>query len=112
MEYLNRIELQGIIGQIRTRPMMDDRKVTNFSLCTECVESSPLSGMIIKETTWHNIVAWDGANTDPRIHSASKGTAVYVKGRLRMALYTGADGTERKYYEVLASEVKILEETE
>ena len=112
MEYLNRIELQGTIGHIRTSPMMGDKKVTNFSLCTECVEPSPLSGMIIKETTWLNVAAWDGPNIDSRIHSASKNTPVYVKGRLRMSLYTDNDGMEKKYYEVLASELKVLDETE
>jgi len=38
------------------------------------------------------------------------GVPVYVTGRLRTTRYTGADGTEKQIYEVLANRLRILEE--
>lgn len=109
MEYLNRIELRGKIGHVKTN-MISETKVTNFSLVTECMTQSNLTGIPTKETTWHQVTAWEGTQVDPRIHTANKNTPVYVKGRLRAVLYTGADGLERRLYEVMASELKILED--
>ncbi len=110
MEYLNRIELRGKIGHVKTN-MISETKVTNFSLVTVCETKSPLTGIPTMETTWHQITAWEGTQIDPKIHNANKNTPVYVKGRLRVALYTDAEGREQRYYEVLASELKVIDET-
>lgn len=110
MEYLNRIELRGKIGHVKTN-IIGEIKVTNFSLVTECMTQSNLTGIPTMETTWHQITAWEGTQIDPNIHNANKNTPVYVKGRLRVALYTDAEGREQRYYEVLASELKVIDET-
>lgn len=100
MDYINRIELQGVVGATRSN-VIGINSFQNFSLMTEYMfEKSDKS--IVCEATWHNIVAWNGK-------AVNKGDYVRVIGRLRQAKYTAADGTERVYYEVVASELKVIE---
>ena len=107
MEHINRIELQGRVGNVRTN-VVGETKVANFSLATDHLYKGR-DGSAISETTWHNIVAWSGRNM-PDLNRICKGTAVHVIGRVRANRYTSADGTERLFYEILAGKIKILEE--
>ena len=47
MEYLNRIELRGKIGHVKTN-IIGEIKVTNFSLVTECMTQSNLTGIPVE----------------------------------------------------------------
>lgn len=58
MENINRIELQGRVGTVRTN-LVNGIKVANFSLVTDHLYKTR-DGIAISETTWHNIVAWSG----------------------------------------------------
>lgn len=100
MEYINRIELQGVVGATRS-DVIGTSSVQSFSLMTEYMfENSDKS--IVCEATWHSIVAWNSK-------AVNKGDKVRVVGRLRQTKYTAADGTERIFCEVVASELKIIE---
>lgn len=107
MENINKIELQGFVGNVRTNEY-NGSKVANFSLATETIYKAR-DGSPISETTWHNIVAWEGKDIQ-NIDRIAKGKAVYVTGRLRTCRYTGTDGTEKQFYEVLAGKVRLIEE--
>ena len=101
MDYINKIELQGVVGATRSN-VIGTSSVQNFSLMTEYMfEKSDKS--VVCEATWHNIVAWNSK-------AVNKGDKVRVVGRLRQMKYTAADGTERVYYEVLASLVTTIKE--
>ena len=105
MEHINRIELQGRVGTIRTN-IVGGSKVANFSLVTDYLYKGR-DGAAISETTWHNIVAWAGKDM-PDLDSIVRGTALNVTGRLRTNRYTSADGTEKQFYEVLAYKVRMV----
>ena len=109
MEHINRIELQGHVGMVRTNEY-NGSKVANFSLATEIMYKLR-DGNAVSETTWHNIVAWESKEM-PDLQRIVKGTPVNVCGRLRSSKYTSADGTEKYFYEVLAQRVRILNEEE
>ncbi len=109
MEHINRIELQGHVGMVRTNEY-NGSKVANFSLATEIMYKLR-DGNAVSETTWHNIVAWESKEM-PDLQRIVKGTPVNVCGRLRSSKYTSADGTEKYFYEVLAQRVRILNEDE
>lgn len=109
MEHINRIELQGRIGNVRTN-IVGETKVANFSLVTEHLYKTR-DGGAVNETTWHYVVAWDGREM-PDLELLTKGRAVNVTGRLRASRYTAADGTEKQMYEVVAGKVRLLEEDE
>lgn len=109
MEHINRIELQGHVGMVRTNEY-NGSKVANFSLATEIMYKLR-DGNAVSETTWHNIVAWESKEM-PDLQRIVKGTPVNVCGRLRSSKYTSADGTEKYFYEILAQRVRILNEDE
>ena len=108
MEHINRIELQGRVGTIRTN-IVGNSKVANFSVVTEHLYKTR-DGNAVSETTWFNVAAWNSRDM-PDFDSISKGTPIYVSGRMRTSRYTSAEGVERQYYEILAYKVRIIEDT-
>lgn len=108
MDHINRIELQGRVGNVRMNEY-NGSKVVNFSLVTELFYKTRDGGPM-SETTWHNIVAWENREiTD--LHLIEKGAAVFVSGRLRSVKHTNQEGVEKTFYEVLASKLKFVNET-
>ena len=110
LEYIARmndiIELQGVVGVVRLQDVMD-RKVARFSLTTECMYKTSDCNLVA-ELTWHNVVAWEEAAGSCELSDIVKGSKVRVVGRLRQSRYTGINGEEKIYYEVLASMVSIV----
>lgn len=104
MDHINKIELLGLVGNVRTNEH-NGTKVANFSLATDILYKTRDGAM--SETTWHNVVAWEGKDT-PDVHKICKGMPVYVTGRLRSTKVTGTDGIEKTFYEVLANKIKVL----
>jgi single-strand DNA-binding protein len=107
MDHINRIELQGRVGNVRINEHNGTR-VANFSLATDLLYKTK-DGNAVSETTWHNVVAWESRDT-PNVHSICVGMPLNVIGRLRTSRYTTADGTEKIFYEVLASKIRVIEE--
>ena len=105
MDYINRIELQGRVGTVRTNTV-NGSMVANFSLATELLYKNR-DGSGVSETTWHNIVAWSGKDM-PDLSRITVGTSLNIVGRMRATKYTAADGNDKYFYEVLASKVRII----
>lgn len=101
-QHLNRIELKGNVGNIRISENAAG-KVARFSLATNYIYTNRENETVV-ETTWHNIVAWEGKNIRD-IERITKGEKVYVSGRLRMSRFTGNDGEDRQMYEVVAAKL-------
>lgn len=101
MEFLNKVELKGIVGKATTTITPNGGYITKFSLVTERTTESE-DGALVVETTWfqcttHNEIA------------ISKGDHAHVLGRLRIRKYTDQDGAERVIYEVVVDSVTILD---
>lgn len=109
MDHINRIELQGRVGTVRTN-IIGENMVANFSMVTEHLYKTR-DGGAVNETTWHQITAWEGRDM-PDLTAISKGTPLHVTGRLRTFRYTNAEGVEKQLYEVVASRIRILTEEE
>lgn len=107
MDHINRIELQGRVGTIRTN-FVGESMVANFSLVTEYLYKNR-EGDGVNETTWHQVTAWEGKDM-PDLGKITKGTALNVTGRLRSFKYKNAEGVERQLYEVVAYSIRILNE--
>lgn len=107
MEHINRIEIQGVVGAVRTQAIFG-QQVSNMSVMTQEVYKNK-EDMAIAETTWHNIVVWqDKSSAD--LSKVEKGSKVRAVGRLRQQKYTDANGMEKVYYEILVNEFRIIEE--
>ena len=104
MEFINRIELVGVVGMIR-KQTFSGRMVAKFSLVTEHSFKGK-EGSTVIETTWHNVVAWQ--NGDMPLDLIERGSQVCVQGRLRCRRYTSDSGEPRTSYEVVASNVNLL----
>lgn len=104
MEHLNRIELRGCIGSIKTFSV-GDTKVARFALATEYICRNR-QGEAVVEVTWHNVSAWQSNSIS--LEGLAQGAQVHVIGRIRTQRYTAADGSERTIYEVIAGEMEVL----
>ena len=109
MEHINRIEVQGRIGTVRTN-IIGETMVANFSLITEYLYKTR-DGGAVNETTWHQITAWESKDM-PDLSKLTKGMAVNVTGRLRTTKYTNAEGVEKFFYEIAANRIRVLTESE
>ena len=102
MEHINRIELQGRVGTIRTNTV-NGSLVANFSIATDNLYKNR-DGSGVSETTWHNVVAWSGKDM-PDLSQITVGMHLHVIGRMRSTKYTASDGTDRYFYEVMAQKI-------
>jgi len=109
MEQLNRVELRGNVGNIKLQTTKE-KKMIIFSLATNKAYNGK-DGSAVIETTWHNVVAFEGKEIHD-LDKISKGSRVYVCGRLRNQKFTGSDGVERSSYDVLANRLVLINETE
>ena len=108
MEHINRIELQGRVGTVRTNTF-NGTLVANFSLATDFLYKNR-DGSGVSETTWHNVVAWSRKGM-PDFEKIRKGTFLEVMGRIKYVKYTDSAGMERTATEINASKIIIpLEE--
>jgi single-strand DNA-binding protein len=104
---LNKIMLIGNLGrdpEMRFTP--SGKPVTEFSLAVNRRRRTP-EGETTDETEWFRIVCWDrlAEITDQYL---SKGSQIFVEGRVQIRRYTGNDGTERTSVDVIANELIIL----
>lgn len=108
MEQFNKIELRGNVGYVRLQNV-NGKNVAHLSVATNYVYKGR-NGEPVIETTWHNVTAWENKGI-PSLSSIDKGAKVHVIGRIRSQRYTDSDGIERTSYEVLASQLFILEDS-
>lgn len=106
MEQLNKVELIGVVGSVKINKM-GDALCARLSVVTNYAHKDRDGGAVI-ETTWHNVVAFDGRDKDC-LEDLQKGMTVNVVGRLRNVRFTGADGEDRTVTEILANKLKIVD---
>lgn len=108
MEYLNKIEIRGIVGQVSFAEVGEKRRA-NFSVCTHRFYKNK-NGEDVFDTTWFNVSAWEGPkNQFPDI---KKGDFVGVTGRLRIQKYATSEGAKSSVQEVVATSVTLIQSAE
>lgn len=107
MEHINKIEIQGVVGAVRTQVVFGEM-VSNFSVVTNTIYCNK-QGDSIAETMWHNVVVWQSA-TSTDLNKVEKGKSVRVVGRLRQMKYTDVHGEEKIFHEILANEFSIIDD--
>ena len=107
MEQLNRIELRGNVGSIKVQTVANNRTVARFTVATNYAYKDKEGGAVI-ETTWHTVNAWQGKGiTD--LTKITRGSKVYVCGRLRSQKFMGEDQQEHSIYEIVPSSLVLLD---
>ena len=104
---LNKVILIGRLGRDpEVRYMPNGEAVCNFSVATS--ESwKDQSGQRQEKTEWHNITMYRKL-AEIAGQYLTKGSQVYLEGKIQSRKYQGKDGIERTAYEIIGSEMKML----
>ncbi len=103
----NRVQLIGNLGQDpEIKTLESGKKVVHFTMATnESFKNS--EGQKVEETTWHNVVAWNGlAETASRF--LKKGREVAVEGRLVYRSYEDKKGSTKNVTEIVLNDLLLL----
>ena len=109
MPYLNKVQLIGNIGkdpEIRVSPQTG-KKVVSFSLATSR-RYRDNNGEQKEETNWHNVVGFGKIADIFEQLGVSKGTTLYVEGRLTNRSWTDQNGQKRYVTEVALDTFQLL----
>lgn len=108
MEFLNKVELVGVVGNVKIREINGGLgAVASIGVATNSAYKNN-DGTLVVATEWHNVTAFEGKNiTD--VNAFAKGDRVRVVGKLKNRKYTGTDGVERYVTEVVASSMEKLD---
>ena len=103
---VNKVILIGNLGRdAETTYTPSQTAVTKFSVATSRRWKDQQSGEWKEETDWTRVVLWRGENVAPYL---TKGTQVYVEGRLQTRSYDDKDGKKVWTTEVIAEDVILL----
>lgn len=103
----NRVTLIGNLGQDpETKTIETGKKVTHFTLATKDGYKNA-DGQKISETTWHNIVAWNGL-ADIATRFLKKGKEVAVEGRIVYRSYDDKKGVTKNITEIVLNDIILL----
>jgi single-strand DNA-binding protein len=100
-----------IIGNLGRDPEMrytpNGKPVTSFSVAVSRTWTKP-EGERTETTDWFNVVAW-GRLAEICSQYLTKGSMVYVEGRLETRSWEGENGQKHFRTEIVAGDVNILE---
>ena len=109
MAYLNKVQLIGNLGkdpEIRVN-QASGKKVVSFSLATSR-RYRDNNGEQKEETNWHNVVGFGKIADIFEQFGVSKGTTLYVEGRLTNRSWTDQNGQKRYTTEVALDTFQLL----
>lgn len=108
MEFLNKIELRGVVGRSNLTNC-GPTKVCSFSLVTEyCYKGN--DGCVVVDTMWIQITACGPKPGWPDLDTIQKGSKVHVTGRLRCRRFTDSEGCDRQCWNVVAQTLELIGE--
>lgn len=104
---LNKVILIGRLGrEPELRYMANGEAVCNFSVATS--ESwKDKNGQRQEATEWHNVTMYRKL-AEIAGQYLTKGSQVYLEGKIQSRKYQGKDGIERTAYEIIVNEMKML----
>ena len=103
---VNKVLLIGNLGRdAETAYTASQIAVTKFSVATSRRWKDQQSGEWKEETDWTRVTLWRGENVAPYL---TKGTQVYVEGRLQTRSYDDKDGKKVWATDVVADQVILL----
>jgi single-strand DNA-binding protein len=108
MRGLNKVTLIGNLGkEVELQKLEGNVSVAKFSLATTDAYKDD-KGQTHASTEWHNVVLWRGL-ADLAAKYLTKGSMVYVEGKLKTRSYDDRDGIKRTVVEIIAEQVILLD---
>ena len=103
----NRVTLIGNLGQDpETKTTETGKKYSHFTIATKDGYKNA-DGQRVSETTWHNIVAWNGL-ADIADRYLKKGKEVAVEGRIVYRSYEDKKGATKNITEIVLNDLLLL----
>lgn len=105
---VNKVILVGNLGKDpELRTTSSGSSVCNFSIATTERWKNNESGNLEERTEWHNIVVW-GRQAENCNQYLTKGSPVFIEGRLQTRSWEDKEGKKRYTTEIVALTVKFL----
>jgi len=107
---VNRVQLIGNLGKdVQSTDLTSGATKATVSLATTDAYYNK-AGDQVKETQWHNLVAW-GKTAERMCNMLAKGSKVAVQGKLSNRSYEDKEGVTKYITEIIVSEFMILKGT-
>lgn len=104
---LNKVILIGRLGRgPEVRYMPNGEAVCNFSVATS-EKYTDKNGQRQESTEWHNVTMYRKL-AEIAGKYLTKGSQVYLEGKIQSRKYTDKNGVERTAYDIIANEMKML----
>lgn len=104
---VNKVILLGNLGQDPDlRYTAGGTAVANLSMATS-EKYKDQSGEWVEKTEWHRLTAW-GRTAEICGEYLSKGSRIYIEGKLQTRKWTDKEGNDRYTTEVVVREMKML----
>jgi single-strand DNA-binding protein len=108
MAGVNKVILVGNLGRDpESKVTQGGTTVTRLNLATSRAYTNKVNERV-EETEWHRVSVW-GKSAEACAKYLSKGSKVYLEGRLRTSEYTPEDGIKRYSTEIIANDVQFLD---
>jgi single-strand DNA-binding protein len=108
MSSVNKVILVGNLGaDPEKRFLPSGGSVTNLRLATSEVRKNRSTGESNEHTEWHRVVLFDRL-AEVSAQYLSKGSQIYIEGKLRTRKWQAQDGAEKFMTEVVAEEMQFL----
>lgn len=103
----NRVQLIGNLGLTpEVKELEGGKKMVRLSIATNETYRN-LKGELIKETQWHNVIAW-GKTAKIAEDYLEKGSEVCISGKLTSRSYEDSDGNKKYISEIVMQDLLML----
>jgi single-strand DNA-binding protein len=104
---VNKAILVGNVGKDpEVRHLEGGVSMARFTLATSEVYKNK-SGELVKNTEWHNIVAWRQLSELAEKY-IRKGSQIYVEGKITNRQFDDREGNKRYFTEIVADNIRLL----
>ncbi|MBA3031003.1 MAG: single-stranded DNA-binding protein [Desulfobacteraceae bacterium] len=108
MSGVNKAIILGRLGKDpEVRYTQDGRAIANFSVATSEEWKDKSTGEKMERTEWHRIVAFNKLGEICGEY-LSKGSQVYLEGKIQTREWTDKDGNKRYTTEIVASSIQFI----
>ncbi len=102
---VNKVLLVGRVGK-DAELVGNETKVAKFSLATS-EKYKDKQGEKVEQTEWHNVVLFGGM-AENLCQYLTKGTQIFLEGKIQTQNYEGKDGNMRYQTQIVGQQIKFL----
>lgn len=103
MSSINKVILVGSVGKEPEIKTTNFGKIASFSLATSESWKDKNTGEKKEKTEWHNVSVMNESLANVVERYVTKGSKLYIEGKLQTEKYTGKDGVEKYTTKVVLS---------